>query len=246
MEGMILSWYPKYWRDDHIIKRCIYALVDPRPNKFLIYIGHTSDYQRRYFEHTKEPDPSMSVTYIEWLHELSSSSVKPKMIILECDELALYEVIQFESAWIRVVLKHGYKLVNSIRDQERGINTFEGIEQLADVRSIPLDYLKDIKKSLNKFFFLPNEYIDGVIGVYASGVDFCILRRNEIQEVLEKLIEECLEKGDIKKANILISDYEETREFYSNRKQLKLKKELNKIEQRKKQIIESKNRLWDK
>ncbi|WP_058950883.1 GIY-YIG nuclease family protein [Oceanobacillus picturae] len=241
-----MSWYPKYWRDDHITERFIYALVDPRLNKNLIYIGHTSDYKRRYYEHTRDSDPSMSIKYIEWLDELSSFSMKPKMVVLEYDELALYEVIQFESAWIRVALKHGYELVNSIRDQERGIDTFEGIEQLSNVRSIPIDYLEDIKKSMNKFFFLPNEFIGGVQGVYASGVDFSILRRIEIEEALEALIEEYLEKGDIRMANILISDYDETREFYSARRQSKLDKELNKIKQKKKLIIESKERLKDK
>ncbi|KJD45831.1 GIY-YIG nuclease family protein [Paenibacillus terrae] len=120
----------KKWYNDRINDRYIYALLGSLSEISGVYIGQTTNVERRFAQHLKYSSNA-------WVKEQIASGSPPKLVILEKARTSQYEAYQLEVVWIRVALRQGFTIHNSKADFQAARRLWEQLKPLAKTRQMP-------------------------------------------------------------------------------------------------------------
>ncbi|MHB0865021.1 GIY-YIG nuclease family protein [Paenibacillus sp. SEL3] len=129
----------KKWYKDRIDDRYIYGLFDSIPEVTGVYIGQTTNVERRYAQHLEHASNA-------WVKEQISSGRSPKLVILEKARTSQYEAYQLEVVWVQVALQQGFTIYNTDADYLAALRLWKQLEPLTKTRQMPrLDQTKDFQ-----------------------------------------------------------------------------------------------------
>lgn len=101
------------------IDRYIYALVDPRENVKIVYIGQSKEPEKRIKKHMKLN--SDNVRKNNWIDELCGMGLEPKLVILEKVCLSQFCAFEYEMKWTVKYRDMGYIILSVSEDKINSI-----------------------------------------------------------------------------------------------------------------------------